>query len=62
MEEIKMGTFEIFKGSDEHFYFRLKAPNGEIIAQSQGYASKQGAEKGISSVQEYAAAASVVTL
>lgn len=57
-----MGIFEIFKGSDESFYFRLKAPNGEIIAQSQGYASKQGAERGASAVQEYAAAASVVAV
>ena len=38
---------EIFKDSLEEFRFRLKATNGEIIATSEGYESKQGFKAGI---------------
>ena len=40
--------FEISKDHAGKFRFHLKAPNGEIIAASQGYESKANAEKGIS--------------
>ncbi len=43
--------YEIFKGKDDQFYFRLKAGNGEIILASEGYASKQGAQNAIESVR-----------
>lgn len=47
-----MGTFTLFKGSsDGRYYFNLKASNGEIILQSQGYIYKSSAEAGISSVK-----------
>ncbi len=49
--------FEIFKGNDRQHYWRLKAPNGEIIAASEGYSSKQMAEHGITSVKHNAALA-----
>ena len=49
--------FEIFKGHDRQHYWRLKAPNGEVIASSEGYSSKQMAEHGITSVKENAALA-----
>lgn len=42
--------FEIFKGTNEHFYFHLKAGNGEIILASQGYTTKANCQKGIHSV------------
>lgn len=45
------GKFEIFKGTDSQFYFRLKAPNGEIIGWSEGYTMKQSAQTGIASVR-----------
>jgi len=54
-----MGKFAIFKGHDEQFYWHLKAPNGEIICQSEGYVAKQGAQKGIAAVKEYASDAAV---
>lgn len=54
-----MGTFTLFKGKDDQYYFNLKADNGEIIAQSEGYTSKQSAENGIASVRSNAPAASV---
>ena len=42
--------FEIFKGKSRQWYFRLKAANGKIICQSEGYTTKQGAVKGCKSV------------
>ncbi|MEO5348562.1 MAG: YegP family protein [Magnetococcus sp. YQC-3] len=54
------GVFELFEGRDKQFYFHLKAPNGEIIAQSEGYKTKQGANDGIEKVKKYAPSASVV--
>ncbi|MFY0652490.1 MAG: YegP family protein [Cyclobacteriaceae bacterium] len=43
--------FEIFKGSNDDFYFHLKAGNGEIILASQGYTAKANCQKGIHSVE-----------
>ncbi|WP_306362097.1 DUF1508 domain-containing protein [Nocardia sp. CC227C] len=56
------GKFEIFCDASGKFRWRLEAGNGEIVAQSQAYASKDAAKKGIASVQSTAAAASVVDL
>jgi uncharacterized protein YegP (UPF0339 family) len=45
--------FELFKSDKSgKFYFRLKAKNGQVILQSQGYTSKGGAKNGIESVKE----------
>jgi uncharacterized protein YegP (UPF0339 family) len=41
------------------FRFHLKAPNGEIIAASQGYESKASAEKGIEAIKTHASGATV---
>ena len=54
-----MGEFTLFKGKDDQYYFNLKADNGEIIAASEGYTSKQSAENGIASVRSNAPTASV---
>ena len=54
-----MGKFTLFKGQDGQFYFNLKASNGEIICQSEGYVSKQGAENGIASIKRNAADAEI---
>lgn len=43
--------FQIFKGINDEFYFRLRARNGEPILASEGYKSKQGCENGIDSVK-----------
>ncbi len=43
--------FETFRGKDGRYYFHLKARNGQIVLQSQGYASRSGATGGISSVK-----------
>ena len=45
------GKFVITKGKDGKDYFVLKAGNGEVILQSQGYKSSSGCENGIESVR-----------
>jgi uncharacterized protein YegP (UPF0339 family) len=52
--------FEISKDSAGKFRFHLKAPNGEIIAASQGYETKAHAEKGIEAIKTHASTATVV--
>jgi len=46
------GKYEIAINKVGEFYFRLKAPNGEIILSSESYKTKQGCENGIQSVRE----------
>jgi uncharacterized protein len=51
--------FEISKDKAGKFRFHLKAPNGEIIAASQGYETKASAEKGIAAINTHAPGANV---
>lgn len=44
--------FQIFRGDDDQYYFRLIALNGEIILHSEGYVGKAGCKNGIASVKE----------
>ena len=46
--------FEIIKDKSGEYRFHLKAGNGEIIAASQGYESKAGAQNGIESIKKNA--------
>jgi uncharacterized protein YegP (UPF0339 family) len=50
---------ELMKAFAGKFRFHLKAPNGEIIAASQGYESKASAEKGIEAIKTHAPGATV---
>lgn len=53
----QMGKYVIKKSTkdtDQPYYFVLKADNGQVIATSEMYASKQGAENGIASVKNNA--------
>jgi len=52
-----IGKFVLRNAQDGSFYFVLAAPNGEIIAQSEMYQTKEGAKNGIESVQHYASTA-----
>ncbi len=52
--------FELYQDESGEFRFRLKARNGEIIAVSEGYKSKQSCENGIESVRKNAPEADVV--
>jgi uncharacterized protein YegP (UPF0339 family) len=45
MEAEKVATFQVFKGKDERYYWRLVGSNGEIMAQSEGYDSKGNAKR-----------------
>lgn len=47
-----MGKYEIFEDRAGEFRFRLKASNGQIILQSEGYKQKSSAQNGIESVKE----------
>lgn len=44
--------FQIFKGNNQKYYFRLNARNGQQILSSQGYASRSGCQNGIESVRK----------
>ncbi len=52
--------FEWFKDKAGKFRFRLKAANGEIIATSEAYESKDACTNGIESVKKNAPIAKVV--
>ena len=48
------GTFEVKKTKDGQTFFRLKAPNGQIILASEMYNAKESALNGIESVRKNA--------
>ncbi|MFC7047181.1 HVO_2922 family protein [Halobacteriaceae archaeon GCM10025711] len=53
-------VFELYQDRAAEWRWRLVASNGNIIADSaEGYASKQGAERGIQSVKDSAPGADV---
>lgn len=56
---MKNPKFQIFKGKDEQYYFRLKAANGEIICSGEGYSSLQNCRKGINAIKKVAVEAPV---
>jgi uncharacterized protein YegP (UPF0339 family) len=49
------GKFVLEKGSTGRYHFNLHAANGQVIATSQHYESKESALKGIESVKHNAA-------
>jgi len=53
------GKFVLKKGSSGKYHFNLHAANGQIIATSETYESKQSALNGIESVKKNAADARV---
>lgn len=48
------GSFEVFVDSESYFRFRLKAPDGTIMAVSTPFEDKPAAVAGITAVREYA--------
>jgi uncharacterized protein YegP (UPF0339 family) len=52
--------FEWFKDKAGKFRFRLKAPNGEIIATGEAYNSKDACVNGIESIKKNAPIAKIV--
>ncbi len=53
-------VFEWYCDKAGKYRFRLKAGNGEVIAVSEGYSSKEGCLGGIESVKKNAPIAKVV--
>jgi uncharacterized protein len=51
--------FEVFKDKKNKTRFRLRAPNGEIVFQSEGYESKQACLDTIAAIKEYAVVAAI---
>jgi len=43
--------FQVFKGTNQQFYYHLKARNGEKILSGEGYTTKQACLNGIASVK-----------
>ena len=56
------GKFEVYEDNAGKFRFRLKANNGEIVAQSQSYESREGAHNGCEAVQRAAEGARIEDL
>jgi len=52
--------FEVYVDKAGEYRFRLVAANGETIADSEGYKTKQGCLKGIASVQRNASKSKIV--
>ena len=52
--------FEVWKSMNGDWYFHLVAPNGKLIADSEGYSRKSNALKGIKAVKAYALNAKIV--
>ena len=56
------GKFEVYQDKAGEYRFKLKAPNGEVIAVSEGYSSKKSCMNGIESVRKNAPKATIVEL
>jgi len=58
-----MAKFELYRDPKGDYRWRLKASNGQTIANGgEGYSSKTSAKEGIASVQKNAADAEIVEL
>jgi uncharacterized protein YegP (UPF0339 family) len=53
------GKFVLTRSSNGKYHFNLVAPNGQVIASSQMYESKESAENGIDSVRKNAPGAAL---
>lgn len=58
-EKVKHPKFEIYEDKAGEFRFRLKAANGEVVAQSEGYKAKASCKNGVESVVKNATDAEV---
>ena len=54
--------FEIYKDVRGEYRWRLKAENGEIVAVSEGYTTKYGAQQSAKLVKQIAPTAYIVEL
>lgn len=54
------GKFEVYEDKGNQYRFRLKASNGEVVAQGESYPTKAGAKEGCEAVQRAASGATIV--
>lgn len=55
-----MNQYEIFKGEDKQWYWRLVAKNGKIVCQSEGYKRRSQAIKTAERMPELADTTAIV--
>jgi uncharacterized protein YegP (UPF0339 family) len=56
-----MAQFELYRDSADDFRWRLRADNGNVVADSgQGYSRRTDCERGIEIVKEQASGAEVI--
>ncbi len=53
-EDLRQGRFELYTGRDGDIWWRLKSPNGQVIASGEGYRDRASARKGIAAIRRYA--------
>ena len=51
VEPAKPGSFEVYQDKAGEYRFKLKAANGQVIAVSEGYKSKDSCLKGVESIK-----------
>jgi uncharacterized protein YegP (UPF0339 family) len=51
---MRKGKYEIFKDKKSEYRFRLRSPNGRIVAASEGYTNLSGCKRGIKAVKRLA--------
>ena len=56
------GMFEVFVDGDSNFRFRLRAPDGAVVAESAAFSDKTAAVAGIAAVRECAGTGLVTDL
>ena len=56
------GMFEVFVDGESNFRFRLKAPDGTVVAESAAFSDKRTAVAGIAAVRECAGTGLVTDL
>ncbi len=61
-EPTHQGKFEVYKDKAGEYRFRLKAPNGEVIAVGEGYRTKKSCLNGIQSIMKNAPNAQITEL
>ncbi len=57
-----MSKFEVYKSKSGRYRWRLRASNGEIVAQGEEYATKDNARNGCDAVRRAANDATIVDI
>jgi uncharacterized protein YegP (UPF0339 family) len=51
---VATGVFQVYRDTAGQYRWRLRAANGEIVAQGEGYTSRAGAHAGVEAVKRLA--------